>query len=449
MSTTETKSVKILPESPASTISASKKEPKVANSAAKSLPKSKPATVGTLPENSPSPKVKSQQRSELQQRPAESINNNINTNENGNSSEQQKQSQKNLETQQQKQHHHHHYNLQAEEKDEEKEIAAPHRPSTAPSPRLGFASSPATARREYISELRVRQNSQLTSIASFLESHARVPFGALCGKNLGGWTYGPSYSRTVESLEPDAESFPPTSSSRRTVILSSARSLPFNVEQEVRRRASPPLGSTPRRRGHHRHHHHDEENGDDEDYNNNNAAVGHDQSPPMTSRPGTSRSANNANASARDSSSTARSYPTLDPASRSNNGKLIKTSFYNVILEAPFNVRPSTARFPSPSSASEALARSLPSTGRSANNAPREVSQRQQQLRQLQQQQQGSGRPLASEYFYPSRNRTLKNDELISKSDLAVEKHLKQQRRIELQKERLKDAAPMEFKWQL
>lgn len=275
------------------------------------------------------------------------------------------------------------------------------------------SSSPALAQREYISELRIRQNSQLASVASYLETHAREPFGALCGKNLGGWTYGPSYSRTVESLDPEAESYPPTKSSRRTVILSSARSLPYNVEQELRKRSPSPSGASTAR------------------------------SSRTNRRPGSSMASSSRPNTARSNISTFQSGNNNDGKKDSTQAvllqPLIRTSFYNVVLEAPFNVRPTSSRFCVGNG--DNIASGDQASYSSSSTSPRGFN--------LVQQEQKSARPLSSEYYYPTRQRALKNDELVSKSDLAVQKHREKQQRLELQKEKLKNAAPMEFRWQL
>lgn len=279
--------------------------------------------------------------------------------------------------------------------------------------------SPAMAQREYLTELRLRQSSQLTSVASYLESHAREPSGALCGKNLGGWTYGPSYSRTVESLDPEAETYPPSASARRTVVLSSARTLPYQQENQIRQYLAhhhAPTGShSARTRGTSQY------NGSRVSTARSTVGGGID-----SSRPGTAAS-HHSMTSARSISSFASNSNLSSPSSVAT----AATSLYNVVLEAPFNIRPKSAKFEisNSSSTGRQQGQSYAPGGSGGGTA--------------------SARPLSSEYYYPTRRKKVQNDELLSKADLAVKKHKEKQRKLELQKEKMKNAAPMEFRWQL
>lgn len=304
---------------------------------------------------------------------------------------------------------------------------SPSSPSTSARKRsISPLQGPVLAQREYISELRVRQASQLTSIASYLETHVREPIGGgLCGKNLGGWTYGPSYSRTVESLEPEAESYPPTKSARRTVMLSSARSLPYSLQQEVRQRELHThiiVGGTQQQ---HQHHH-------------STGRTSTSYSPPA-SPVSTSRSTVTA------SNSRPGTASTKSTSSRTLNRFLLApTSLYNVVLEAPFNVRPASAAF-----ATSTTSAGMINVTSSARNGSSIQQQQNQQRNTSGSIGNVSARPLSSEFYYPSRKKALRNDQLMSKSDLAVEKHREKQRKLEMQKEKLKNAAPMEFRWQM
>ncbi len=94
-----------------------------------------------------------------------------------------------------------------------------------------------------------------------------------------------------------------------------------------------------------------------------------------------------------------------------------QSSLYTVVRSAPFSASPTSARLP----AVEPV---------SARGAPP-----------------ASGRPLSAEFAYPAPVRSLRVDEMVSKADAAIARHQQRQRRLEREKERLRHAAPMEFRW--
>lgn len=246
---------------------------------------------------------------------------------------------------------------------------------------------------EYLAELRSRQQSQLASIAAYLDSDSRPQIGVVSGRGAssgGGvygncvghlWTFGPSFSRTLESLEPDCGSFPPTARSLSRLASARSASQRAQTQQQSARPFSAATSEGARK-----------------------------QSPSQQRSP---RSSNGITGQRRRNHILDGQQPTLPVMADDSQ------SLFTVVRAMPANISPRAA---------------VPSVQFAVNQTH---DQRQ------------SGRPLPFEYQYRTRAKPLQPHEMLSKSDAAIIKHQKRTLKLELQREKLRNATPMAFSWQV
>lgn len=304
--------------------------------------------------------------------------------------------------------------------EQEEQQQQPYNSVSPSSSRPNTLAIPCIMSSEYLSELRSRQNSQLTSVAAYLE--AIPPIATIPGPKNTGWTYGASFSRQLERLQSASTSYPVTSRSKR--VLKEAADDVLNVHgyaSMISGRGGP---------------------------------MHHNLSP---SRPHTARTATTTTASV--SSARKHRQPQQQQQQHqqyysSDQGSAdAGVSLFQVVKHCN-SARPTTVQLDS-ATASHSIAptygvpKALPDlSARGRNESYTTISSSSARAAAV-----ASGRPLSAEYHYAIRNVTLtahksnNNNNCMSKADAAIAKHQQRQRKLELQREKLRNEAPMQFSW--